>query len=478
MYFCLNPISMKHFIFPIVAIMLLGCNTAKTGDATTYFGGQIINPKSDFVLLLKDDKVIDTLPINKSNKFIKSYNSINEGLYTFKHGTEFQYVYFEPGDSILIRLNTWDFDESLVFSGKGSEKNEFLINFFLKNEKVEKEEKKLYQYFILDEFPFQQKIDSLTKERLRFYNDFSANAPEFSEGFKKLATTALYFPMYRLKEMYPYYYKWAHELDDFPKVSETFYDFRNNINLNEESLVSFYPYQNYVISYLYSLTYTDLPKGDKKGKITNKLLHTISENIELETFKNTLLKRVVVNDFLTSESTCSINTKTLALFEETCTNPEYVAQIKNLVNDSKLVANKNALHNFEITKYNNNDVLLINDVIKNKNTVIYFWSTNFMSSEYLAKRIHYLEDKYPNILFVGINMQPDAPNLSKDYFLQQLNIDKQFKLTENSFAHKFLASKYPRTIIVDKNGIVENGFTYLASKKLHGELKRIEKSNF
>jgi len=97
-----------------------------------------------------------------------------------------------------------------------------------------------------------------------------------------------------------------------------------------------------------------------------------------------------------------------------------------------------------------------------------------MSPDYLVNRIKYLEKKYPNILFVGINMQ-DSPNeLTTEPNLKLLDISKQFKLTKQSQAHKYLTSKYPRTIIVNSNGIVKNGFTYLDSKKLNSELNKLK----
>ena len=136
---------MKYIISVILTTFLFSCNTSSNSKSNTYFGGEIINPKSNIVLLLKNEKVIDEILLDENNRFISEYPSLEEGLYTFKHGNEFQYIYFEPADSILIRLNTWDFDESIVFSGLGSSKNEFLINLFLQNEKEERSSRQLLQ---------------------------------------------------------------------------------------------------------------------------------------------------------------------------------------------------------------------------------------------------------------------------------------------------------------------------------------------
>lgn len=463
---------MKYILSSILTLFLFSCSTTKKDNSFTYFGGQIINPRTNFVVLLKNDKVIDTLLLKENNRFIEKYTAFTEGLYTFKHGNEFQYIYFEPNDSILVRLNTWDFDESIVYTGKGSSKNEFLINLFLQNEK---EEEEMYKYFNLNETKFQFKIDSLAKEREAIYNDFSRNKENITEGFQKLTSAAIHYPLYRLKEIYPYYYKKSHKLEKFPEVSDNFYKFRNNINLNEDNFLSFYPYRNYVVNYLFNLSYQEKEKDSTKTDITINILNAIIENIKLEEFKNTLLKNIVVEDFLKSESTCSINNETLNIFLDNCTDETYKTQVKNLVNDSKYVINKEPLVDFKVASYDNKD-LTIRNIIKDSNTVIYFWSIEYMSLEYLTKRINYLEKKHPKILFVGINMQPDLSDFTKDPDFSLFNLNNQFKLTKDSYAHNFLTSNYPRTIMVNHNGIVTNGFTYLDSQKFSPELNKLEKN--
>ena len=93
MYFCFNSISMKHIIHSFLLIAFISCSPINKKENLTYFGGEIINPKDKFVLLLKDDQIIDTLELNSQNRFIAQYENFSEGLYTFKHGIEFQYVY-------------------------------------------------------------------------------------------------------------------------------------------------------------------------------------------------------------------------------------------------------------------------------------------------------------------------------------------------------------------------------------------------
>lgn len=461
---------MKHLVGLVFSIFIISCtNTPKKVDSI-YFGGEIVNPKANFVEFFKENKLLDTLYLNKINKFSGTFHHLKEGLYTFKHGYEFQYVYLTPGDSLSIRLNSWSFDESIVYSGKGSAKNEFLLSLFLQNEKDEVE---IFKFYPLNSIEFDKKISAMLAKRLNLYDEFLKNEHEISENFKNLAKAAVYYPVYKLKEYYPLYHKIALNLNKLPNnLSANFYGFRKDVNLNDTNLVSFYPYQNYVISYLFNLGYQQTENSTSKLNITQIVLNEITQNIQLNEFKNSLLKRVVVNDFLMSESTCGINIDTYNLFLKYCTNKDYKNTVKNLVNDSQHVLNNEPLPNFKIYNYKNNH-FLISDIIKNKNTVIYFWSPTYVSTEYLTSRILFLENKYPKILFIGINMDDNPKSSSSDKFLKEIKFNNQYILPKDSKARVFLTSNYPRTIIVNKNGVVINGFTYLDALNLNAQLNKL-----
>ena len=90
------------------------------------------------------------------------------------------------------------------------------------------------------------------------------------------------------------------------------------------------------------------------------------------------------------------------------------------------------------------------------------------------KRIQYLEQRHPDILFIGINMELANEDIMREPNLKKLDIQKQYKLTKESYANKFLSSKFPRVILINEKGLVVNGFTLLDSKNLQNELKKLE----
>jgi hypothetical protein len=128
---------MKPYILYLTALLSLfmGCkSTSDNNTDTAFFGGEIINPKGDKVIFYsRDGKISDTLKLDGDNRFQKKFNSIETGVYYFRHGSEIQLVIVEPNDSIMIRLNTYDFDESLVFTGNGAKKNNYLLKTYNQN---------------------------------------------------------------------------------------------------------------------------------------------------------------------------------------------------------------------------------------------------------------------------------------------------------------------------------------------------------
>ncbi|WP_236937502.1 hypothetical protein [Flavobacterium columnare] len=106
---------LSYTIF-VVSLLMISCDQKQ--EQRVYFGGEIINPNSKFLYLCKEDKVIDTIELDRNNRFLVKYDTLSSGMYTFRHEPEYQYMYVEKGDSLMIRLNAQEFDNSLTFCGR------------------------------------------------------------------------------------------------------------------------------------------------------------------------------------------------------------------------------------------------------------------------------------------------------------------------------------------------------------------------
>ena len=127
--------KISRCIIPSIAVLFVSCNTKviDENNFSAYFGGEIINPKSSFLLLCKDNKVIDTLALDSNNKFSKKFDFLAPGMYIIKHSNNNKYVYFDKNDSLNLRINTNDFEHLSSFYGIGKDKNNFLLEMFASN---------------------------------------------------------------------------------------------------------------------------------------------------------------------------------------------------------------------------------------------------------------------------------------------------------------------------------------------------------
>lgn len=451
----------------VITIAILFSNCESNTDTTkTYFGGKIVNPKTDHVILFTNEIAIDTFFLDDDNKFIGEIKNAKEGLYYFIHGNENQHIYLEPRDSLLIRLNTWDFDESLVFSGKGGDRNNILIDCFLENEK---DDKLFYQYNKLNPKEFKRKIDSLKNSKLTTLHQYLETHPSETEGFAKTLKVALIYPLYARIEKYPLVYSKHKGDENFVKLSADFYQHRENIEFNNNSLMYYPPYSYYIRNYLYNKVYSKghkLNKSNYTPEFTIDLLNIINKEIKSEITKNVFLKQTIITHFY-SKSSNDLDANAFDRYFKLTTNKEDKIQIENLIDDTKAIEVGKEINDFILFDYANT-AHSIKDIIKDRNTVLFFWNPDNVSEWYIKSRMEYLENTYENIDFIQIKINGDLTNK-----IDNLDIKNQYYLNSESNAHSFLRSKMPRTILINKEGIVLNGYASISAYNLTSYLEQL-----
>jgi hypothetical protein len=456
----------KYF-FILILVVFTNCKTA-TEDSSTYFGGKIINPTSKYVVLFSMEKVIDTLFLDTDSKFFGKIDAVNEGMYYFKHGPENQYIYLEPQDSLMLRLNTWDFDESLVFAGEGAERNNILIDCFLEDEK---DEKIFYSFNKLSPTNFKIKVDSLTTLKLKTFSDYIENHPEVTSRFKNILKIALTYPIYSRIENYPITHTVTMKLDNFPKTDEKFYDFRKSININNDSLIYYSPYSKYIRDYLYNATYSLGHKpmiNEFSSDFTVDLLTTIDQEISSKETKNAFLKQTTMTHFY-RKSSCDINKKAFDTYLKLSSNIDDKKIVQALLNDNETLQKDKAITPFLITDFNNTKHA-IKKVLEGKDSFLLFWNPEYISKNYISSRINYLANKFPDIQFIQIKIDGNLNDR-----IQKLTIKNQYFIDPSSKANLFLTSKMPRSVLINKKGIITNGFASISSRNIINHLQKLDK---
>lgn len=440
----------RLFILTVLVISVLGCNTSENSCGQAFIGGEIINPNHDFLVLKRDTSPIDTLYLDENNRFAYRVESLDPGIHSIVHGDEYQIIILEPNDSLMVRLNTLDFDESLVFSGAGAKKNNYLIDLFLE---MEEEERMVYNFRKLSPDEFVIKIDSMKEDKYARLDKFTQKYGS-SDFFEKVVTVGINYNHFTHKEQYPYRHFGMNKPIPIEELPEGYFDFRNAINYNDEELKDYYPYYAFLFNHFNNLAcekYFDETEASYLDRMNidyhlNKL-DLINDNVSNEVLKNILLKYPTIN-FL---SFCNSTQDAEAMYSsyvDKNTNEENTIHVEGLYNTLKRLNPGNKLPVVEVLNHKNEATTLNN--ISNNPKVLYFWtSVNKYHFKNSHNKVKELRVAYPDIDFIAININSNnAPvwkRLIKD---NNFDFNYEYRFRDPKIAKKMLAIRYINKVIV------------------------------
>lgn len=450
---------MKKLLLILSAIItLVSCNSEPDSSCgQAFIGGEIINPVNDYLILYDDSSPIDTLYLDKDNRFSYEIGTLSPGLHSFIHGGEYQVIVLEPNDSIMMRLNTLDFDKSLVFTGRGSKKNNYLINLY---NALDNEDKTIYEVSKLDPEQFIYTVDSLKFDKLDRLKRFTTKY-ESSELFKKVALANINYGYATHKELYPFRYFGRNKLINRSSLPPNFYDYRSEIDYNDIILKDFYPYYNFLFPHFNNIAldhYFELTKDsvfDRNSIVyhMNKL-DLMDRLVENEDIKNNLLKYATRN-FLSYNKSDSDCDKMYESFQSKSTNEEHSEYITSLYNTIKKLRPGNKFPDVEVINFKN-EVTNINTMF-DKPTIVYFWShaikNHFKNSH---KKVIELKAMYPKINFISININSDKSTMWKRLLNQNnFSLENEYRFRDPDAAKKILAIQYiNKVMVIDKNNLI------------------------
>jgi hypothetical protein len=444
----------------ILTSIAIGCNpNGNENSDYAYIGGEIKNPKNKALILYNTKgKVVDSIILDDNNRFIHKITNLQSGLYSLTHGGEYQMILLEPKDSIMFRLNTYDFDESLVFTGHGAKKNNYLIKSYLSNEK---EAKKLVKYAKMEPEEFHDFVEKRRLTQLKEFHEFLEHNEE-SEFFKSIIEANINYNTYADKEIYPFAYFGNNKLIHIKDLPDNFYAHRANINFDANHLSNFFSYNRFLFSHIDNLAIASYYKNndyhskfDRHALDYNKTkLDLIDSIITDETIKNNLLK-YKAREYVSHNHTAADANELRDYYLEKSSNEEDKIDLKDLVSKLALLRRGNPIPDLAVVNYDDSEHLL-NSIIT-RPTIIYFWSSNsksqYRNSHYMVNK---LKPKFTDIDFISINVNNNDDkfwkNIISNYNFPTTN---EFKFKNSKTARKTLAVNYlNKSIIVDENSII------------------------
>ena len=435
----------KKNLICLMFILLSSCNF--NNNKVSYFTGKIIKKTTDKISILKDEYILNETLISNDGVFFMSLDSIKDGLYNFKHLPEFQYVLFENGDSLVLRLNALDFDESLVFNGKGSSKNNFLIDIFLSHEN---EENYLNSKFRENPYNFKNIIDSLLNIKQLQFEDFK-KLKKSNKTSELIIEHAIKLPLYLKLEAYLSGLKTKEELN---MSSENFYNFRSDINLNIEELSNFKPYLDYII------LRTNNESGIDFNSFSNLDLQFNLDRIKFvnATIINPVLKskilRYIAFEYLLKEDVLIDIETFLNMFLEISVDQKTNLEIKQLYSNISFLQKDKYLPEIELTNTYGKSKN-ITDFISNKPIIYIFWSYELNSHKITLfdKVFDFIKsnNKY-NFHCININSSKIKWRESLSFIKKNNNIKHFIANDFNNMSKKMILNNLNKTIKTDRKG--------------------------
>lgn len=446
-----------HILF--LSVLLMACERTEKDKADyTYFGGTIVNPKNDWIYLHKGDIMIDSVKLNAEQSFLFTLPKNTHGLHKFVVKPEYQYVYFEPGDSLMIFLNTLEFDESLAFSGFGSERNNFLIEMFLENEA---DAEKIVSYYQLQADVFTKKMDSLLRIKEKKLEAL-AQKYKYSNAFEKIAQGSINFINFRAREIYPFIN--SNHLTENNSLPENYYEYRRNIKFSDSIFESYYSFKNYLVSFVDNLSFFDCEKNCNLDNHVPKFsfhhnlhkLEMIDSVFSPGEIKDLLLMETATN-YLNREVDSTNIARYMTVFQKIDKSEFLEHKIKTLANRAGLLSKGKTLPQLDVADVNGN-IFHLNEKFSAPLTVLFFWDSNLQKRFKLShSRVAELKKNHPKVVFYGVSTSPEHEKWVQETLNNKLNTDIEFRAVDfKKLSQLLMINDLSRTFIVDQHGRIIN----------------------
>lgn len=414
------------------AIFIVSCKKDEPKDYTV-FTGKITNPQSDSIYLYFPDRE-KAFAVNEKGEFYDTIRLDQKGYFYFSDGREQAELFFFPGDSLYVTLDTQKFDESIVYSGKGADKNNYLVKKFLKEEAVGTSSAEL---FSLNPIDFRKKFkthsDELEKE---------LNASKSEKEFKEIEKRNLKYGYLSLLAQYPDAHKYF--TGNQPDLPAGFLDELNDISYDSQEDYELIPYYKDLIINKYML---DIEKAESP-----EVLEEMVAKIKSKEIREDLVGALFYRISSTNPDSESIN----EIIQKHSENEKL--KMRSL---QKTNAIKNLLTGKPSPKFSYQDISgkkVSLDDFKGKLVYIDVWATWCGPCIQEIPALKQLKQDYQGknveIISISIDVQKDFDKW------KGMIADKQLKgiqlFADNDWKSEFIKAygidAIPRFLLIDKNG--------------------------
>lgn len=438
---------MKKIWLLIAAIAILSCKDEKEADFTV-ISGEITNNRGSEITFKKPSNkdFNETIQISRDGKFLDTL-LIETGIYTFQYGRNRTEIYVGAGNNLTINFDAKDFDNTLTFSGEGSEISTYLFEKQKTEKKLMGEANAIYK---LDEAAYVSKVKEIKSTLEKIISDSKGIDNDFKAKEKRNLN---YTYLTRLNNYQIFHSHYA-QMPDF-KTSDGF--------LKELDAVTYDNEEDYLFSPDYKTLVTNHYRKEAGNLSREKQIDSdiafiqVVGALEKPTMKNDLIFERVKYAFTYSDDLEPIYKQFMA----TSTNDAHKKEITESYNKFKTVAKGQPSPKFkDYENYAGGKTSL--DDLKGNYVFINVWATWSSPSPREMNFFKELESTYAgkNIKFVSISVDRAADHdkwksvIAENKFAGiHLLADKDM---ESSFIQEYFINITPRYILLDPEGKIVN----------------------
>ena len=422
----------------VLLLSLLAGLQATAQSGKIILEGQIQNASLNSISITDFNyREVATAEITPEGSFRMSTKLEMDGYYYLTYGRNTSYVYLYPKDQLTISVDANNFDQTLTFQGKGSERNNYLAQKSLKGKELTED---LETFCVADDNQYLENIQNAEKTHLA-----SLEAYEVENFFELEERKALRYQT--LNSIRGYEQNYLFYLGDSITASPEFYRPLDELNLANESDYRKHPYYYYLVNATWNKRIAEASDVEEMLQVFRKV-------------KSQRLAVALVNGFYSKISADNDRAK------------DYLDLIKRITNHQPFVeaAEKRYKETLNAQGLKKGDPAPVFDYegldgesvklsdLRGKYVYIDVWATWCAPCIKQVPYLKALEESYrdKNVVFVSISVDKEALKprwrkmiADKELGGLQLFADNSF---DSDFMNAFAVNSIPRFILIDPDG--------------------------
>ncbi len=359
---------------------------------------------------------------------------LKQGYYKLKIGSESTDIYLSPRDLLSVSLDAENFDETISFTGKGANRNNYLVKKFLMDEKTTENIEEFYEASEKDYLKNIIALDSAMKSAL----EKSSSEDFFVRDELKSLRYNLLFRILSFERLQNYYF------GKKVKASSSFLAPLKIVNYDDQEEFDTQPYYRYLVSSKWAKNIEKAVGFKEKNQIFSKIK---SNNIKIDQvisfYYNISKDRNTAQDYYD-------------LIANNLPNSDFTRMAKEKLKITLKI--KKGVKSPSFSFKDKNDKKYTLSDFKGKYVFLDIWATWCGPCIKQIPALKELEHLYKNKDIVFVSISVDEPEdygkwkkmvAKKELGGIQLFADKAF---ESKFIKAYGISSIPRFILIDKEG--------------------------